>query len=74
MDYNQFEQLGDKLREIGHQRRELAEQVFSEVRTGEKNASKDLLNQLGKVSDEAINIISQQKQILDQEVHRILQS
>ncbi|WP_434511693.1 hypothetical protein [Desulfitobacterium sp. AusDCA] len=74
MDYNQFEQLGDKLREIGHQRRELAEQVFSEVRTGEKNSSKDLLNQLGKVSDEAINIISQQKQILDQEVHRILQS
>lgn len=74
MDYNQFEELGDKLREIGHQRRELAEKVFSEVRTGEKNASKDLLDQLSKVSDEAINIISQQKQILDQEVNKILQS
>lgn len=74
MDYDQFEQLGDKLREIGHQRRELAEQVFSEVHTGEKKASKDLLNQLSKVSDEAINIISEQKQILDQEVNNILQS
>lgn len=74
MDYNQFEQLGDKLREIGHQRRELAEQVFSEVRTGEKQASKDLLNQLTKVSDEAINIISQQKQVLNQEVNKNLHS
>jgi gas vesicle protein len=72
MDYNQFEQLGDKLREVGHQRRELAEQVFSEVRVGEKKVSKDLFEQLSRVSDQAINIISQQKQILDQEVNKTL--
>ncbi|NLI90617.1 MAG: hypothetical protein GX434_00020 [Peptococcaceae bacterium] len=71
MDYNQFQQLGDKLREIGHQRRELAEQVFAEVREGDNRASKDLYEQLSRVSDQAINIISQQKQILDQEVKNI---
>jgi len=71
MDHNQFEQLGDRLREVGHQRRELAEKVYAEVRDGEDQTSKDLYGKLSSVSDLAINIISQQKQMLDQEIKNI---
>ncbi|KUO75294.1 MAG: hypothetical protein APF81_17560 [Desulfosporosinus sp. BRH_c37] len=69
MDHDQFEQLGDKLREIGHQRRELAEQVFTQAHHGDDMKAKDLYEQLSRVSDQAINIISQQKEMLDQEVN-----
>ena len=71
MDHDQFEQLGDKLREIGHQRRELAEQVFAQVNHGDDRAAKDLYEKLSTVSDQAITIIAQQKEILDQEVNNL---
>ncbi|MDP4159363.1 MAG: hypothetical protein Q8911_06305 [Bacillota bacterium] len=71
MDHDQFEQLGDKLREVGHLRRELAEKVFEQVRLCDDRASRNLLMQLSQVSDEAITIISKQKEILDNKVKNL---
>lgn len=72
MNHEQFEQLGDKLREIGHQRRELAEQVLTQVHQSDNRAAKDLYEKLSRVSDQAITIISQQKEMLDQEVKNLI--
>ncbi|WP_318502735.1 hypothetical protein [Bacillus sp. T3] len=71
MEREQFERLGDQLREIGHKRRQLAEQVFHEVQEGDGPSSKDLYQQLSHISDQAIEIITQQKQLFDAEVQRI---
>ncbi len=71
MDRDQLEQLGDELREIGHKRRELAEQIFQEVQDGDNQSSKSLYQELSHISDQAIEIISRQKQMFDQEVQNI---
>ncbi|AGK53777.1 hypothetical protein [Bacillus sp. 1NLA3E] len=68
MDRNQLEQLGDELREIGHRRRELAEQIFLEVQEGDNQSSKNLYQELSNISDQAINIITRQKQMFDHEL------
>jgi gas vesicle protein len=71
MDRNQLEQLGDELRGIGHRRRELAEQIFQEVQEGDNQASKDLYQELSHISDQAIDIMTRQKEMFDQEVQRL---
>ncbi|NMD71134.1 hypothetical protein HHO41_12575 [Bacillus sp. DNRA2] len=71
MDRQQFEQLGDELREIGHKRRKLAEQVFQEVQEGDGHASKELYQELSHVSEQAIDIIMKQKQIFDEQVQSL---
>lgn len=71
MDREQLERLGDQLREIGHKRRQLAQQVFREVQEGDGPSSKQLYQQLSDISDQAIDIITQQKQLFDSEVQRI---
>jgi hypothetical protein len=68
MDRNQLEQLGDELREIGHRRRELAEQIFLEVKEGDHQSSKILYQEFSNISDQAINIITRQKQMFDHEL------
>lgn len=69
MDRQQLEQLGDELREIGHRRRQLAEQIFQEVQEGDNQSSKELYQELSAISDEAISIMKKQKEMFDQELH-----
>lgn len=71
MDQKILEQLGDELREIGHQRRELAEQILHEVQEGDNQLSKDLYQQLSNISDKAIEIMTRQKQMFDEEVQKM---
>jgi hypothetical protein len=71
MDRNQLEQLGDELRGIGHRRRELAEQIFQEVQEGDNQSSKSLYQELSHISDQAIDIMTRQKEMFDQEVQKL---
>lgn len=71
MNYNQLEQLGDELRGIGHRRRELVERIYQEVKEGDHQSSKSLYQELSQISDQAIDIISHQKQLFDEEVSRM---
>jgi hypothetical protein len=68
MDFKKLEQLGDELRGIGHRRRELVEEIYQEVQEGDSQSSKQLYQELSSVSDQAIEIIQQQKQIVDDAV------
>ena len=71
MDRNQLEQLGEKLREIGHKRRQLAEKILQEVEDGDNPASKSLYQELSSISDQAIEVMLQQKAMFDQEVKNL---
>lgn len=68
MDLEKLEQLGDELRGVGHRRRKLVEQVYQEMQEGDRQTSKELYEELSKVSDKAIGIIEEQKQIFDEEL------
>lgn len=71
MNHQQLEQLGDKLRGIGHRRRELVEQIFQEVKEGDQETSKELYEELSNISDKAIEIMEKQKQMFDDEVSKM---
>ncbi|MDQ0155773.1 hypothetical protein [Robertmurraya andreesenii] len=71
MNFQQLEQLGDKLREIGHRRRQLVEKIYQEVKEGDEQSSKELYRELSSVSDQAINIIEHQKLLFDQELSQM---
>ncbi|WP_071394590.1 hypothetical protein [Bacillus tuaregi] len=70
MDRKQLEKLGDELREIGHRRRQLAEQIFEEVQEGDNRSSNALYQELSQISDQAIDIITKQKELFDQELQQ----
>ncbi len=42
MNRQQFEQLGEELRKMGHRKRQLAEQIFQEVKEWDDSTSKHL--------------------------------
>lgn len=71
MDRNKLEQLGSELRSIGHRRRELAEQMYSDVEEGDVTSSKELFRELSTISERAIDLMTQQKDIFDSEVQRL---
>lgn len=71
MDRQQFEKLGEELRSMGHKRRQLAEQIFQEVKEGDNSTSKQLYQELSNVSDQAIDIMTRQKEMFDQEVQSL---
>ena len=70
MDRKQLEELGDQLREIGHRRRELAERIYQEVQEGDNLTSKNLYRELSSISDQAIEIMTRQKEMFDEEVKK----
>lgn len=70
MDRDKLEELGGELRAIGHKRRKLAEQMYREVKEGDNQSSKQLYEELSDISDQAIAIITKQKEMFDQEVQR----
>lgn len=71
MDIEKLEQLGDELRGVGHRRRKLVEQVYRELKEGDRETSKELYQELSMVSDKAIGIIEQQKQLFDEQVREV---
>jgi hypothetical protein len=71
MDLNQLENLGEELRSVGHKRRQLVEQIVEEVNERDIEASKDLYRELINISDQAIEIIDRQKQLIDDEVQKL---
>jgi hypothetical protein len=71
MDLNQLENLGEELRSVGHKRRQLVEQIVEEVNERDIEASKDLYRELINISDQAIEIIDRQKQLIVDEVQKL---
>ena len=71
MDLNQLEQLGEELRSVGHKRRQIVEQIAQEVNEGDTQSSKELYGELTNISNQAIEIIDRQKQMIDVEVQKM---
>ncbi|WP_251552515.1 hypothetical protein [Neobacillus muris] len=71
MDVNKLEQLGEELRSVGHKRRQIVEQIVQEVNEGDAGTSKDLYMELTNVSDQAIEIIDRQKQLIEDEMQKM---
>ncbi|MEH7075856.1 hypothetical protein [Neobacillus drentensis] len=71
MDLNQLENLGEELRSVGHRRRQIVEKIVAEVQERDVESSNDLYMELINISDQAIEIIDRQKQLIDKEVQKL---
>ncbi|MEH7157732.1 hypothetical protein [Neobacillus drentensis] len=71
MDLNQLENLGEELRSVGHKRRQIVEKIVAEVQERDVESSNDLYMELINISDQAIEIIDRQKQLIDKEVQKL---
>lgn len=71
MDLQQLEQMGEHLRSLGHRRRELVERIVSEVDEGDRSSSKALFQELSEISEEAISVLQQQKEVIDNEISKL---
>lgn len=68
MNWEQLDELGRQLREIGHRRRKLAEQIYSEVQEGSAEESLELYRELSELSDSAIELMQHQKRLFEEEI------
>lgn len=71
MDIEAFEKLGVNLRHLGHRRHALADQIATNVKTGNEQESLRLFRELSDVSQEAIQLLEKQKQWVDQTIENI---
>ena len=71
MDWQQLNALGDQLRGIGHQRREIAERIYSEMQDGDQQESKELYKELSGLSDSAIELMKQQKRMFEEKLNQL---
>ena len=71
MDRQELERLGNELRDLGHQRRELAERILTEVKEGDNRSSKQLYQELSTISEKAIQLMTRQKEMFDNEVRHM---
>ncbi|OEF95944.1 hypothetical protein [Desulfuribacillus alkaliarsenatis] len=71
MDWQELNTLGDQLRSIGHRRRELAEQIYSEVQEGDQQESRELYQELSTLSDAAIDLMKQQKKMFEDKINHL---
>lgn len=71
MDWQELNSLGDQLRSIGHRRRELAEQIYSEMQDGDQQGSLELYQELSTLSDTAIDLMKHQKRIFEEKINQL---
>ena len=68
MDKQELIRLGEQLHGIGHRRRELAERVYAEAAEGNTETSRQLYRELADVTTRAIDLMQQQRDILEKEI------
>lgn len=71
MDMQQLERMGEQLRSLGHRRRELVERIVSEVDEGDRSSSKALFQELSEISEAAISVLQEQKEVIDSEIRKL---
>lgn len=71
MDRTEFENLGNQLRDLGHRRRQLAEQIFTEMQEQDISSSEQLYRQLSSISEQAISLMTRQKELFDRELQKL---
>lgn len=67
VNYRQLEQIGETLRSLGHERREVVEQIVSTAQNGSHEAGK-LYRDLDRISERCIDLMEQQRSLVEQEL------
>ena len=67
MDHRELEEIGENLRSLGHERREVVQQIMSSVDGGSPEVGK-LYRELDEISERAIGLMERQRNVIRQEL------
>lgn len=68
MDHTRFEQIGEQLRSLGHERREVVEQILRETDQHDQAGARDLYQRLDQVSEQCITLMQAQRDLIRSEL------
>jgi hypothetical protein len=68
MDRWDLERIGDRLRHLGHERREAVEQISREIRQGDEPGAKELYQQLDQISEQCMHLLQEQRDLISAEL------
>lgn len=69
MDHHKLEAIGEKLRSLGHDRREVVHEILADARQGEADDARRLYQQLDRISEECIALMEQQRAVIAQQLN-----
>lgn len=66
MEQKQLESIGENLRSLGHERRQVVEQIVEDAQAGSGQARR-LYQELDRISEQAIDLMERQRDLIRQE-------
>jgi hypothetical protein len=69
MDHQKLEEIGEKLRSLGHDRREVVHEIMAEDRKGEAADARRLYQELDRISSACISLMQQQRNLIAGELN-----
>lgn len=64
MDHRKFEEIGEKLRSLGHDRREVVHEILSDANQGAADGARHLYQELDRISGACISLMTQQRDLI----------
>lgn len=68
MDHQRLEEIGEKLRSLGHERREVVEEIISDASQGAGPDARRLYRDLDRISEECISLMQKQRDMIAGEI------
>lgn len=64
MDHQKLQEIGEKLRSLGHDRREVVHEIMSDTAHGAAADARRLYQELDQISEECISLMQQQRELI----------
>lgn len=71
MDKKELTRIGDRLRQLGHERREVVQRIMSEARSGEADEAGDLYQQLDGISEQCMGLLAEQRKLVQEQLGQL---
>lgn len=68
MDHRQLEEMGESLRSLGHERREVVEQIAADLERGATEATR-LYSDLDRISERCMDLLQRQRDLIAAELN-----
>lgn len=69
MDHDKLEAIGEQLRSLGHDRREVVHEIMADTRQGEAGDARRLYRQLDRISEECIALMERQRALINDQLN-----
>lgn len=70
MEHENLERIGEQLRHLGHERREVVERIVSEVKEGDDPEARALYQRLDQISEQCMHLLTEQRTLIQGQLGR----